>query len=123
MVIKGVEPNPKGRDQLVVGVAEEDEKRLEHELPSCFGVAAMGLEIGSAGGLKGVGLSLAVPHFWQDVGSCFIAQVRQMSDSHMQLDLIEELVTGQLPLLSHHDLVDGQIRGPPLRNGGQRAFQ
>jgi len=104
-------------------VAREDEKRLMHGLPCCFGMAARGFDVGPAGSTKGVGLALAIPHFWEDVGSCYIAHIRQVGDSHVELDLIEELVAGWLPLFSHHDLIDGQVEGSTWRNGGQGAFE
>jgi len=104
---KGVKPIPKGGDQLVVGVTREDEQRLEHGLPCCFGIAAQSLEVGPAGGPEGVGLAMAVPDYWKGVGSCGVAQVREVSHSHVQL-----LLAGRLRLLSHHDLIDGQVRGP-----------
>jgi len=44
-------------------------------------------------------------------------------DSHVEPDLIEELVAGWLPFLSHHNLVDGQIEGSTRRNGSQGAFE
>jgi len=48
--IKRSQPFPKGGSQLTVGVAREDEQRLEHGLPRCFGLAARSLDIGPAVG-------------------------------------------------------------------------
>ena len=87
--IKRSKPFPKWGSQLTVGVAREDEERLEHGLPRCFGLAARGLDVGPAGRSKSVGLALAVPCFWEDVGSCCIAHVRQVGEAHVESNLIE----------------------------------
>jgi len=106
-----------------VGVTREDKEGLGHGLPRCFGIAAGGFDVGPAGSTKGVGLAL-VPHTRENVGSCCIAHVRQVlvGDSHVKPDLIEELVTGWLPLFSHRDLVDGQVEGSTWQNGGEGAL-
>ena len=117
------QPFPKGRSQLPVGVAREDEQRLEHGLPCCFGLAARGLEVGPAGGSKSVGLVLAVPRFREDVGSCCVAHVRQVCEAHEEPNFIEELAAGWLNLFIHHDFIDGKVESPAWRDGSQGAFE
>jgi len=87
--IKRSKPFPKWGSQLMVGVAREDEERLEHGLPRCFGLATRGLDVGPAGRSKCVGLVLAVPCFREDVGSCCVAHVRQVGEAHVESNLIE----------------------------------
>jgi len=91
--IERSQPFPKGGSQLMVGVAREDEQRLEHRLPRCFGLAARGLAIGPAVGAQSVGLAVAVPHFREDVDSCCVAHVRQVGYAHVEPNLIEQLAT------------------------------
>jgi len=62
---------------------------------------------------------LAVPCLREDVGSCCIVHIGKVCDSHVELDFIKNLVAGWLPILSHHDLVDGQIESLTWRNGSQ----
>jgi len=121
--IERSQPFPKGGSQLTVGVAREDEQRLEQGLPRCFGLAARGLEVGPAGGSNSVGLALAVPRFREDVGSCCVAHVRQVCEAHVESNLIEKLAPGWLYLLIHHDFIDGKVEGPAWRNGSQGAFE
>jgi len=87
--IKRSQPFPKGGSQLTVGVATEDEQRLEHGLPRCFGLVVRGLDVGPAGRTQSVGLVLAVPCFREDVGSCCVAHVRQVGEAHVEPNLIE----------------------------------
>jgi len=101
------QPFPKGGSQLSVGVAREDEDRLEQGLPCGFGLAARGLEVGPTGGSKSVGLALAVPRFRKDVGSCCVAHVRQVGEAHEEPDFVEELAAGWLDLIVHQDFIDG----------------
>jgi len=87
--IKRSQPFPKGGSQLAVGVTREDEQRLEHGLPRCFGLATRGLDVGPAGRMQSMGLALAVPCFREDVGSCCVAHVRQVGEAHVEPNLIE----------------------------------
>jgi len=65
----------------------------------------------------------AVPRFRKDVGSCCVAHVRQVGETHMEPNLIEKLAPGWLHLLIHHDFIDGQVKGPARRDGSQGAFE
>ena len=107
--VKRGKPFRKWGGQLTVGVTREDEERLEHGLPCCFGLAARGLEVGPAGGSKSVGLALAVPRFRKDVGSCCVAHVRQVGEAHEEPDFVEELAAGWLDLFVHQDFIDGEV--------------
>jgi len=121
--VKRGKPFPKWGGQLLVRVAREDEERLEHGLPRCFGLAARGLDIWPAGRTMGMGLELAVPCFREDVGSCCVAHVRQVGEAHVEPNLIEQLATGWLQLLACHDFIDRQIKDPTWRNGSQGALE
>ena len=112
-------PFPKWECQLTVGVAREDEERLEYGLPCCFGLVARGLDVGPAGGLKSVGLAVAVPHFREDVGFCCVTHVRHVCEAHEEPNFIEELAAGWLYLFIHHDFIDGKVEGPAWRDGNR----
>jgi len=121
--IERSQPSPKGRSQLTVRVAREDEERLEQRLPCCFGLAARGLEVGPAGGSKSVGLALAGPCFREDVGSCCVAHVRQVSEAHEEPNFVEELAAGWIDFFIHHDFIDGKVKSPAWGDGSQGAFE
>ena len=114
-------PGSQGLGQLTVAVARSQENFSQHGLPGCDGGGAGWFEVGPVWGPQDVGVALAFPNVWVDMGASSVAALRQESDPKMQPDWVEGLEAFGSPIASDQFVHEEDVSFSVCRNSGKRA--